>query len=136
MNIYLLFLVDLNRLVCQRINNSLQKSLDLAISRYRMSIRVFFTATYVVDAKVSFGGQYRSCNSGSESSIAQRVRRSSFGIALACCKACPSSNLGSAAQGGFSPMSTSCFFSKKCTMLVDFFISFEKYRGYYLLKHF
>ena len=26
--------IDLNRLVCQRINNSLQKSLDLAIARF------------------------------------------------------------------------------------------------------
>ena len=26
--------IDLNRLICQRINNSLQKSLDLAISRF------------------------------------------------------------------------------------------------------
>ena len=26
--------IDLNRLVCQRINNGLQKSLDLAISRF------------------------------------------------------------------------------------------------------
>jgi hypothetical protein len=33
-------------------------------------------------------------------SAAQRVQRSSVGRALACCKAGPSSNLGSAPQGG------------------------------------
>ncbi len=35
------------------------------------------------------------------------VRRGSVGSASACCKAGPSSILGSAPQGGFSPLSTS-----------------------------
>ena len=34
--------IDLNRLICQRINNSLQKSLDLSISRYALATYIVF----------------------------------------------------------------------------------------------
>ncbi len=58
---------------------------------------------YVVDAKVSFGGQYRSCNSGSECSVALGCSVAQWGQ----CSSVGSSNLGSPPQGGFSPLITS-----------------------------
>jgi hypothetical protein len=41
------------------------------------------------------------------------MQRSSVGSALACCKAGPSSNLGSTPQGGFSPLSTSAMRNRR-----------------------